>query len=71
MSSNYLGKIFRYGLYLPLFVPIVFTSFTFFPWNFGKTIIFEVVVEILLGLFFLLRCNKVGCLAHHNGVDVA
>ena len=42
------NKIIQYGLYLILFLPLFFTNFTFFPWHYGKTVIFQIVVEILV-----------------------
>lgn len=49
------NKIIKIGLYGTLFLPLLFTSFTYFPWNFGKTIIFQIVVEILLLLYIIGR----------------
>lgn len=42
-----LAAVIRYGLYGTLFLPLFFTPFTYFPWLFGKTVIFQIVVEIL------------------------
>jgi len=57
--QNYLSKTIKSGLYLTLFLPLLFTSFTYFPWNFGKTIIFQIVVEILLFLYLIgLAINR-------------
>lgn len=45
-----LEKIIKYGLYAAFLLPLIFTSKTMFPWHFGKTILFQVSVEILLVL---------------------
>ena len=45
---KYREKIMAYGLYSLLFLPLAFMPFTMFPWQFGKTIIFQIIVEILL-----------------------
>ena len=55
--QRYLSAVIRYGLYGTLFLPLLFTSFTYFPWLFGKTIIFQIVVELLL-LCWLLWAVK-------------
>lgn len=36
------------GLYATLLLPLLFTPFTYFPWHFGKTVIFQMLVEALL-----------------------
>jgi tetratricopeptide (TPR) repeat protein len=36
-----------------MLLPLVFTPFTFFPWHFGKTVIFQIAVELLV-LFFVV-----------------
>ncbi len=56
--QNYLSKTIKYGLYASLLLPLLFTPFTFFSWGFGKTIIFQIVVEILLFLYFLDRTHR-------------
>ena len=40
-------KIIKWGLYGTLFVPLLYTPFTFFPAHFGKTVIFMMLVEAL------------------------
>lgn len=50
-----LNKIIKVGLYSTLLLPILFTPFTYFPWNFGKTVIFQIVVEILCFLYIIGR----------------
>lgn len=44
----FLRKTIKFGLYSTLILPILFTPFTYFPWLFGKTVIFQIVVEALL-----------------------
>jgi len=45
-----LEKIIKYGIYLAFILPLVFTSRTMQPWHFGKTVLFQILVEILLVL---------------------
>ena len=45
---KYREKIMAYGLYSLLFLPLAFMPFTMFPWQFGKTVFFQIFVEILL-----------------------
>ena len=45
-----IDKIVKYGIYFALFMPLVFTSRTMFPWHFGKTALFQVLVEVLIVL---------------------
>ncbi|MBI5230119.1 MAG: O-antigen ligase family protein, partial [Candidatus Magasanikbacteria bacterium] len=47
---KYKEKVVQYSLYALLILPLVFTPFTMFPWQFGKTIIFQMIVEILLAI---------------------
>ncbi|MBI5728777.1 MAG: hypothetical protein HY983_00835, partial [Candidatus Magasanikbacteria bacterium] len=56
--TSLLNKIIKFGLYSTLFLPLLFTSFTYFPWNFGKTIIFQIVVELLLFLHIIGQAMK-------------
>lgn len=56
-----LEKIIKFGIYLAMVLPLVFTSRTMYPWHFGKTILFQILVEILLALaliFFSLNKEK-------------
>lgn len=56
-----LEKIIKIGIYLIFLLPLVFTSQTMFPWHFGRVLIFQVLVEVLLLLTFLyfsLNKNK-------------
>ncbi len=53
-----LEKIIKFGIYLAMVLPLVFTSRTMYPWHFGKTVLFQILVEILLVLaliFFSLN----------------
>lgn len=34
-----------------MLLPLAFTPFTFFPWHFGKTIIFQIIVEVLVFVY--------------------
>ena len=45
---NILDRIIKYGIYLAMFMPLVFTSRTMYPWHFGKTVVFQVLIEILV-----------------------
>ncbi|MBU1203316.1 O-antigen ligase family protein [Patescibacteria group bacterium] len=45
-----LEKIRNYLLLIPAILPLVFTSFTFQPWHFGKTILFVILVDIIVVL---------------------
>ncbi len=51
MFSTKFDTFLKYGLYFIVFLPLLFTPFTFFPWHFGKTIIFQIVVEFLVVLW--------------------
>jgi len=56
-----LNQIIKFGLFLALLIPITFTSTTMQPWHFGKTIIFQILVEILVFLaiiYFSLNKEK-------------
>lgn len=56
-----LQKIIKYGIYLGFILPLVFTSRTMYPWHFGKTILFQILVEILIVLaliYFSLNKEK-------------
>lgn len=35
------------GLYATLIIPILFTPFTAFPWHFGKTVVFQIAIDML------------------------
>ncbi|MCX6799556.1 MAG: O-antigen ligase family protein [Candidatus Falkowbacteria bacterium] len=43
-----LNRLIKYGLYLALVMPLVFTSRTLYPWHFGKTILFQGLIEFLV-----------------------
>jgi len=47
---NNLRKIINILIYLAFLLPLVFTSRTMYPWHFGKTIFFQILVEILIFL---------------------
>ena len=56
-----LEKTIKYGIYLAMLLPLVFTSRTMFPWHFGKTVLFQILVEILICLalvYFSLNKEK-------------
>jgi len=42
-----LPKIIKIGLYAILLLPLIVTPFTMFPWQFGKVIFFQIIIEIL------------------------
>ncbi len=50
---NRLTAFFKNALYLPLFVPVLFTPFTFFAPHFGKTMIFQLIIDLVLGIFLV------------------
>lgn len=43
------------GLYLSLFLPIIVTPFTAFRLHFGKVVLFQALVEVLVFLYLLFR----------------
>lgn len=45
-----LEKVIKAGIYLAFLLPLVFTSRTMYPWHFGKTVLFQALVEILVAL---------------------
>ena len=45
---NFIERLIKYGIYVALFLPLIFTSGTLYPWHFGKTVLFQVLVEILV-----------------------
>ncbi len=48
-------KLITVGLYLTLLLPLAFTPFTFLPWHFGKTIIFQIIVETMILLWLAIQ----------------
>jgi O-antigen ligase/tetratricopeptide (TPR) repeat protein len=50
----YLKTTLRYCLYVALFTPLIYTSFTLFPFIFGKTLFFRAVIEISFAVFLAL-----------------
>ncbi len=55
--SRPISKLITGGLYLTLFLPLAFTPFTYFPWHFGKTIIFQMIVEVM-GFLWLISLSR-------------
>jgi len=54
-----LEKIIKYAIYATFLLPLVFTSRTMYPWNFGKTLLFQAVIEVLILLaLFYFGLNK-------------
>lgn len=49
-----LKTIIKYGIYLVLFTPLIYTSFTLYPFIFSKTLFFRGLVEIIFALFLIL-----------------
>jgi len=45
--NNIYKKVFQWILLVPLIVPLLFTPKTTYPWSFGKTLFFFVIVDIL------------------------
>ena len=54
MGKNRLVQFISAALFAPLFLPIAFIPVTLFPWHFGKTILFQALVEIILVLTVVL-----------------
>ncbi len=48
-----LNKLIKFCLCATPFLPLLFTPFTFFPWHYGKTAIFQIIVELLLLCFII------------------
>ncbi|MBI5023209.1 MAG: O-antigen ligase family protein [Candidatus Magasanikbacteria bacterium] len=48
-----------------MLLPLVFISFIFFPWHFGKTVIFQIIVEVLV---FFLVIQKVSLRAKRSNL---
>ncbi len=53
-SSNFLARLIKWGLIICLFMPLIIGTSFVFPFIFPKQIFFQIVVEILLGLYFIL-----------------
>ena len=49
-----LEKLIKYLLFVALFFPLFYTSFTLFPSYYGKTAIFQILVEIAFILYLVL-----------------
>ncbi|MFH1392214.1 MAG: hypothetical protein ABIG90_00830, partial [bacterium] len=55
-----LEKIIKIGVYLGLFIPLLISRSTLFPYIFGKAIAFQVIIEILFILWLILLAqNKI------------
>lgn len=54
MRINF-GRITLYLLYATLLLPLAYTPFIFFPWHFGKTVLFQMVIEIVLVALVISR----------------
>jgi len=52
--ENYLEQVLKAGLFAVLFVPLVVTSFTIFPYVFGKATVFGLIIQILFAGYLLL-----------------
>ena len=52
---KYFEKIIKIGIYCALLLPLAFTSQTMFPWHFGKTVIFQILVELLVLLLVIYQ----------------
>ena len=53
-----LSKFIKYSLYLSFILPLIFTSRTMYPWHFGKTVLFQAFIEILLILAAIYFVEK-------------
>lgn len=53
-----LQKIIKYILIIALFVPLFYTPFTLFPTLYGKTAIFQILIEIAFLLYLILVLKK-------------
>ena len=55
-----LEKIIKIGIYLILFIPLLVSPSTLYPYVFGKAIAFQIIVEVLFILWLvLLAQNKI------------
>ena len=52
--EKFLTPSLKIGLALALFTPLIISSSTYFPFVVGKAIAFQIIVEVLLFLYFLL-----------------
>jgi len=57
-SSNLLERIIKWGLIACLFMPLIIGSSFVFPFIFPKQTFFQIIVEILLGLYFILALKE-------------
>jgi len=70
MFSSKLFNGVKYGIYLAFILPLVFTSRTMQPWHFGKTVLFQILVEILLVLALIyFSFNKDPKIVRLNWLD--
>ncbi len=53
MNSRYFSKSITIILWAILLLPLFFTPWTMFPWHFGKTMIFQLLVEAAAGLYLI------------------
>lgn len=61
----------RAMLYAALFLPLLFTDFTFFPWHFGKTVIFQILVELALAVVAYMTYRSYRTNRTYNWLDIA
>ncbi len=43
----FLKKVIKFLIYLSLFLPLVFVNYTMYPWHFGKTLYFQILIDVL------------------------
>lgn len=50
----------QWGIYVTLLLPLIFTSRTMYPWHFGKTVLFQIAIDILifLGALYLYKTKE-------------
>src|SRR3989344_3161257 len=53
-------KIIKIGLYAILWLPLIVTPFTMLPWQFGKVIFFQIIIEFLAFVWLMLWIQSPG-----------
>lgn len=71
VAQSTIKKIIVAGLYLTLLLPLAFTSSTMYPSHFGKTIFFQVAVELLFVLACVYWYREKSALARLHPIDIA
>ncbi len=67
-----ISKIYFFLFSIFLVLPLIFTGSTLFPWLFGKTILFQILIEIFCILFFIVAWKQKNfVLRQLNALDVS